>query len=201
MTKFLGSLRASAAATAIISAISASGAHSGSLDGFAGVGAERIDPIVVPGAQRSGPGTNFVVVPRDLCRYQDGIPDDLAARLRQREDFPQLLDHMGRECPDLALGLAGDNATASISAPLQAAPEEHASSIRLEPEAVDTATLVAVRVPEDLCTFDGGLPAELVARLSTRSDASALLDYLLENCPELALDLTDSVTEIGRSHV
>lgn len=54
--------------------------------------------------------------------------------------------------------------------------------------------MLEVTLPWGLCEFDQRLPANLIAILRDRSDHYRLLAYMLENCPDLALDLADAAT-------
>ncbi len=80
-------------------------------------------------------------------------------------------------------------ATAAVAAdePVMAGPQ------------VDPVTgMLAVRVPQDLCSFSNGLPADLVAKMSERRDFNGLVRHMVRNCPELALGLADSITATTR---
>ncbi|NNF71850.1 MAG: hypothetical protein HKN02_06625 [Rhodobacteraceae bacterium] len=54
--------------------------------------------------------------------------------------------------------------------------------------------LIPVRVPTDLCAFEERLPRDLVRQMLPRSDLSRLVDYMLRECPELALEFADVAT-------
>jgi len=54
--------------------------------------------------------------------------------------------------------------------------------------------LIPVRVPTDLCAFEERLPRDLVRQMLPRSDLSRLVDYMLRECPELALEFADIAT-------
>lgn len=54
--------------------------------------------------------------------------------------------------------------------------------------------LIPVRLPTDLCAFEGGLPSDLIRQVTPRSDFDDLLLHMVENCPALALDLADFAT-------
>ncbi|MEM1067142.1 MAG: hypothetical protein AAGJ74_16710, partial [Pseudomonadota bacterium] len=65
-------------------------------------------------------------------------------------------------------------ATAAVAAdePVTAGPQ------------IDPVTgMLAVRVPQDLCSFSNGLPADLVAKMTERRDYNGLVRHMVRNCP------------------
>ena len=60
--------------------------------------------------------------------------------------------------------------------------------------------VLKIRLPYGLCEFERVVPAAVVDKLITRRDYKRLVEYMLVNCPDLALPLADTVTaSIGES--
>jgi hypothetical protein len=54
--------------------------------------------------------------------------------------------------------------------------------------------VLKIRLPYGLCEFERVVPAAVVDKLATRRDYKRLVEYMLVNCPDLALPLADTVT-------
>ena len=54
--------------------------------------------------------------------------------------------------------------------------------------------VLKIRLPYGLCEFERVVPAVVVDKLATRRDYKRLVEYMLVNCPDLALPLADTVT-------
>jgi uncharacterized membrane protein YgcG len=76
--------------------------------------------------------------------------------------------------------------TATLAATAAATPDGTSHLRKVE--------MLEVTLPWGLCEFDEKLPANLIAILRDRSDYDRLLAYMLDNCPDLALDLADAAT-------
>lgn len=85
-------------------------------------------------------------------------------------------------CASLTLAAAG-----AAQAQSQTAPTTDTGHVRL-------VQMLEVTLPEGLCEFDPALPANLIAKIQTRSDYEQLLMYMLNECPNLALPLLDAGT-------
>ena len=121
-----------------------------------------------------------------LCDLEQEWP--LSARLTDqlfaREDFDLLLRYASRNCPNVAL-LLTDGATAAIPG---AAPAATSAATGAGPDDDERRVL--------LCDLEEEwpLPQRVVNRILAREDFDELLRYSSENCPEVALLLTDSAT-------
>ncbi|MEL6645938.1 MAG: hypothetical protein AAFQ79_18550 [Pseudomonadota bacterium] len=54
--------------------------------------------------------------------------------------------------------------------------------------------LIPVSLPSDLCSFQSGLPTDLMRQLSEHSEFDRWFLYMSENCPTLALQMADFAT-------
>lgn len=120
-----------------------------------------------------------------LCQLEEEWPltQRLADRLFAREDFDMLLRYASQNCPNVAL-LLTDGATAAI--PGSAAPAPAAPATGPED---DLRRVPLCRLEEEM-----PLPRGVAARILAREDFDELLRYSSENCPEVALLLTDLPT-------
>jgi hypothetical protein len=116
-----------------------------------------------------------------LCSLEEEmpLPQGVVNQILGREDFDFLLRYSADNCPEVAL-LLSDSATAALGTGALPA---------LEPENEGPR-----RVP--LCTLEAELPLSpsVLAAILAREDFDDLLLYSSENCPEVALLLTDSAT-------
>ncbi|MEL6168013.1 MAG: hypothetical protein AAFR35_04935 [Pseudomonadota bacterium] len=166
-----------AAMAAILSSTIAGQVWAGSFD-RPQVAGERLEPAVVPGPRNTGPGTSLVALPTDLCRYDGGLPANVASAIQDRSDYPELLGYMAENCPEDALALS-DTATASVA------------SSTATGGADDPA---AGREGINLCSYRNGMPVRLQRRLERRADYDELLAQVFEVCPEVGLVLGDRAT-------
>jgi len=111
-----------------------------------------------------------------LCELPDDLTDRQLAGIRSRADFGRLVEYASEYCPEVALRLT-DTATASI--PAAAAPA---------PEPQDGARSYG------LCNLPADLSARQIASIRARQDFADLLTYAADNCPEVALLLTETAT-------
>ena len=142
--------------------------------------------VAVPGT----PGTGATDAPRDglrrvgLCSLDEEMPlsQRVLDRIRARDDFDDLLRYSGENCPEVGLILT-EGATAAIPA-------------------TGPATGPATPGPDGgvrtvgLCSLEEEmpLPRRVLNRIVARADYEDLLLYASDNCPEVALLLTDTAT-------
>jgi len=120
-----------------------------------------------------------------LCQLEEEWPltQRLTDRLFAREDFDTLLRYSSQNCPNVAL-LLTDGATAAIpgtAAPAPAAPAAGPGD--------DLRRVPLCRLEEEM-----PLPRGVVNQIVAREDFDDLLRYASDNCPEVALLLTDLPT-------
>jgi len=165
---------------------------------YSGENCPEVTLILTEGATASIPGTGSATGaaggPGDglrrvgLCSLDEEMPlsPRILNRIRAREDFDDLLRYSGANCPEVGLILT-EGATAAIPA---AGP------------ATGPATGAATQGPDGgartvgLCSLEEEmpLPRRVLNRIVARADYEDLLLYASDNCPEVALLLTDTAT-------
>jgi len=141
-----------------------------------GVSALALALLIAPASAQAQQGTRSY----GLCDLPADLSARQIARIQDRADFGQLLEYAAEFCPEVGLRLS-EGATASIPAD-PTAPEATAPRGDGDARAYGLCSL-----PEDLSTRQ-------IIQIQARPDFGELLTYAAENCPEIALLLTDTPT-------